>query len=152
MWTMTTPPLCSGTHLTMASAATTINAHSRPRVGRVRGLDAGRGRVVDLSDERAIDPHNPPAQALVVLPFLDVARAEVFAQMLAANDPERTQSAAIVTLGTAVEWMSQEDGTSGQYLEFGGGWEVYEDDRKPGIIILDRRTTAVPKEESPSEG
>jgi len=81
-------------------------------------------------------------QALVILPFADVARAESFVAMLNANpgNEENRTAAAIVTLGTAYEWEAVATDTHGQVVKFRAGWESFIDPDEDDTVLLQRIT------------
>ena len=99
------------------------------------------GQNADRSTDDVIDPENPPAQALVILPFLTPQSAEQFAQLVTINFGAEF-STPIVTLGTAYEYMDKETGECGQVFELppAARWEAFIKDGDESHHILRRIT------------
>lgn len=78
----------------------------------------------------------PKPVALVVLPFTSEMQAVEFANMVRG---QHNQQSAIVTAGTAYEWVIDlTEDNANQVVEFTGGWEAFEDPARPDTVILQR--------------
>lgn len=92
-------------------------------------------------NEQFINPQNPPAQALVILPFLTVEQAEQFA-VLVMHQFGAAFAVPIVTTGTAYEYLDTETGEGGQVFELfpDARWEAFVKEDNDAHHVIQRAT------------
>ena len=78
----------------------------------------------------------PRPVAIVILPFTSEEQALAFANLVRGQHNEQS---AIVTRGSAYEYVVDVTKEAGQIIEFQGGWEgPYMDSQRPDVLIIQR--------------